>query len=83
MKDDTKKKSADKPQPKSKSEQTTTTVFPLERLRKDCYTLFGVTTSTFDGATYGLNGEHSVESLKKVIAKWQSTQVCPAKKEAK
>jgi len=41
--------------------------FSLERLRQDCYQLFGITVSTFDGATFGLTGEYTVEEAKKVI----------------
>lgn len=49
--------------------------FTVERLREKCFTLFGVTTSTFDGATYGLNGEYTVEEMKDKIAKWQNKEV--------
>ena len=49
--------------------------FPVANLRKKCYALFGVTTSTFDGATYGLNGEYTVEEMKDKIAKWQNKEV--------
>lgn len=49
--------------------------FPVARLREKCYALFGVTTSTFDGATYGLDGEYTVEEMKDKIAKWQNKEV--------
>ena len=52
--------------------------FTLARLRSDCYAIFGVTTSTFDGATYGLTGEYTVDGMKAVIEKWQKKQVLPA-----
>lgn len=48
----------------------------IEKLRANCYKLFGVTSSTFDGATHGLNDEYSVEEIKKIIERWN-------KKEAK
>lgn len=49
--------------------------FTVERLREKCFALFGVTTSTFDGATYGLDGEYTVEEMKDKIAKWQNKEV--------
>jgi len=55
------------------------TKYPIEKLRYNCFALFGVTTSTFDGATLGYNGEYSVDEIKKAIDKWQKTTV---KKEA-
>lgn len=48
--------------------------FTVEKLRKNCYTLFGVTQSTFDGATYGLGGEFTVEEMKSAIEKWQKKE---------
>lgn len=42
--------------------------FLVEQLRKNCVTLFGVTTSTFDGAMYGHNkGEYTINEVKKII----------------
>lgn len=49
--------------------------FSVEKLRENCLTLFGVTTSTFDGATNGLGGEYTVEEMKDKIAKWQNKEV--------
>lgn len=49
--------------------------FSVIRLREKCLKLFGVTQSTFDGATYGLNGEYTVEEMKTIIAKWQDKEV--------
>ena len=64
---------------KEKSEVVETTKpapkFPIEKLRSNCVALFGVTSSTFDGATLGLNGEYSVEEMKKTIEKWQKTTI--------
>ena len=49
---------------------STETKFPIEKLRANCLKLFGVTSSTFDGATYGLKGEYTVEEIKNTIEKW-------------
>lgn len=48
------------------------TKFTIERLRKDCLCLFGVTFSTYDGATFGSTKEFSVEEMSDHIKKWQS-----------
>ncbi len=49
--------------------------FSVSRLREKCYDIFGVTTSTFDGATYGLSGEYTVEEMKDKIKIWQKKEV--------
>lgn len=49
--------------------------FTVEKLRENCLTLFGVTTSTFDGATNGLDGAYTVDEMKDKIAKWQNKEV--------
>lgn len=54
--------------------------FSIEKLRANCMTLFDVTTSTYDGATHGLDGEYTVAEMKKTIEKWENTKI---KKEAK
>ena len=54
--------------------------FTVERLRRDCLRLFGVTFSTFDGATYGLTDTYTVEEMRSIINKWQNTRVIPANK---
>lgn len=48
--------------------------FPLEKLRENCLKLFGVTQSTFDGASHGLSGEYTVSEMKKIIAVWQNKE---------
>lgn len=58
-------------------------VFSLERLRRDCFKVFGVTPSTFDGATYGLTGEFTVNELREKIQVFQNTRVVPANKGGK
>ena len=55
--------------------------FTIGRLRENCLTLFGVTSSTFDGATYGLDGTYTVDETKKAINKWQNTPTKSGKKE--
>jgi len=57
-----------------------TAKFTVERLGKDCYRLFGVSSSTYDGATYGVKGEHTVEEVRNIIDSWLKKQVAPAKK---
>ena len=67
---------------KSEAVEATATApkFTIEKLRSNCVALFGVTSSTFDGATHGLNGEYTVDEMKNAIQKWQKTAI---KKEAK
>lgn len=55
--------------------------YTIEKLRQNCLKLFGVTTSTFNGATYGLRGEYTVEEIKKAIDTWQKKPVKTGKKE--
>ena len=44
--------------------------FSIPRLRANCRELFGVSTSTFDGATYGMTGEYTVEAIRTHIETW-------------
>ena len=48
--------------------------FSIEALRKNCLSLFGVTSSTFDGATCELNGDFTVEEMQNIIAEWQTKE---------
>ena len=61
--------------------------YPAGRLRRDCFALYGVSTSTFDGATTGIaaDTEFTVAEMAERIKKWQDTPVRPAtkKKEGK
>lgn len=45
-------------------------VFAVGKLRSNCVELFGVTSSTFDGAMYGhdLDKQYSVDEVKKIIS---------------
>lgn len=57
--------------------KTTAKKFTLEKLGQHCMELFGVTSSTFAGATFQLKpGEYTVAEVKEIISKWK-------KKEAK
>lgn len=49
--------------------------FKVERMRADCASLFGISMSTFDGATHGLDGEYTVEEMKIIIQKWMEKEV--------
>lgn len=48
---------------------------PIENLRRSCNKLFGVTPSTFDGATVGLTGKFTVAEMQSIIEKWLNTPV--------
>ncbi len=51
-----------------KTETQSKPKFLVSQLRKNCVTLFGVTTSTFDGAMYGhKEQEYTVDEVKKII----------------
>lgn len=62
---------------------TTPPKFTIARLRKDCFKLFGVTVSTFDGATHGLTGNFSVADMRAHIEKWQNKAISTPKKTKK
>ena len=49
--------------------------YTVERLRANCLKLFGVTTSTFAGATYGMTGTYTVEEMKANIEAWKKKEV--------
>lgn len=50
---------------------------PIEKLRRSCVKLFGVTPSTFDGATGGIpeGSKYTVEEMQARIDKWLNTPV--------
>ncbi len=54
---------------------------PIEKLRRSCVKLFGVTPSTFDGATVGLTGRFTVNEMQAHIDKWLNTPVSLGRKE--
>lgn len=48
--------------------------FTAQRLRES-HLMFGVSTSTYDAATYGLEGEYTVEEMRKHIKEWLKKEV--------
>jgi len=65
--------------------KTNTPEYSVERLAKDCYELFGVTASTFAGATCKLGNDknYTVEEMKVTIKKWLDTPIKPKQKVVK
>ena len=55
---------------------------PIEKLRRSCVKLFGVTPSTFDGATVGMEGNFTVAEMQAHITAWLGQPVSLGKKEA-
>ena len=52
----------------------------VERLRKDCLKLFGVTAGAFDGASCGLTGSYTVAEMQKIISDWRNKPVANEKR---
>ena len=50
---------------------------PIENLRRSCVKLFGVSPSTFDGATDGLpaGSKYTVEEMRATINRWLKKEV--------
>ena len=44
--------------------------FTIEQLRPDARVLFGISQSTYDGATHGLTGEFTVKAMREHIDNW-------------
>ncbi len=61
--------------PGKKNPQPAEKKFALEKLRENCKALFGVSTSTFAGATLGMTGRYSVEEMKAHLEKWGKEKV--------
>lgn len=57
--------------------KTTETTFSLEAMRNGSRSLFGVSQSTFDGATCGMDQtqKYAVEEVKKTIEEWGKRSV--------
>ncbi len=49
--------------------------YTVEKLRANCRQLFGVSTSTFAGATYGMTGTYTVEEMRAHIEAWKKKGV--------
>lgn len=45
--------------------------FTLASLQANCRKLFGVSASTFAGATYGMSGSYTVEEIRAHIEAWK------------
>lgn len=50
-------------------------VFSLSVLRKGAAELFGISTSTFDGATVGLEGDYSISEIKNHISEFLKSKI--------
>ena len=48
--------------------------------KADCLAVFGVTQSTFDGATFGLKGEFTISAIKEIIEAWHNKPLLPPDK---
>ena len=53
-----------------KTDASDETKYEMSQLRTHCLSLFGVTTSTFDGATQGLTGSQTIAQIKKALLEW-------------
>ncbi len=63
------------PQAKEQAAKPAAKKFTLEKLGQHCGELFGVTSSTFVGATMNLGpGEYTVAEVKEAINKWKSKE---------
>lgn len=49
--------------------------FTVKKLQANCRQLFGVSTSTFAGATYGMTGKYTVEEMRTHIEEWKKKGV--------
>ena len=56
-------------------ESETTQRYTVEQLRIHALKLFGVTQSTYVGATHNLDGEYTVEEMRDHINKWLNKEV--------
>lgn len=53
------------------AEKAPVQTFDIQTLRDSCLNLFGVTTSTFDGAMHGQEGPFSIAEAKSIIEGWK------------
>ena len=49
--------------------------YAIEKLQENCRQLFGVSTSTFAGATFGMTGKYTVEEMRAHIDAWKKREV--------
>ena len=47
----------------------------ISKLRKNCFEIFGVTSTVFDGAMYGKKGKFTKAEVEKVIKAWLKKEV--------
>ncbi len=66
---------ADKAKAVANAKKETKRKIPIEKLRRSCVKLFGVTPSTFDGAAAGLTGKYTTAEMQARIDKWLTTPV--------
>ena len=61
---------------KAKAAETAEPKFLIRKLREECITLFGVTSSTFDGAFHGCTEEEmSIEDARARITAWLGKEI--------
>lgn len=53
----------------------TTKKYTVKKLQENCRQLFGVSTSTFVGVTYGMTGTYTIEEMKTHIESWSKKGV--------
>lgn len=49
--------------------------YSVEMLRAHCVKIFGITSSTFDGAFYGHDEDMTIKEAKKVVNDWLGKEV--------
>lgn len=49
--------------------------YSIEQLGKNCRELFGVTRTVFIGATFGLQGQYTVDEMAKIIENWSGKEI--------
>lgn len=69
------KKNASEATENNVTESKTAPKFTVEQLRPHALDLFGVTQSTYAGATHNLDGEYTVDEMKDHINKWLKKEV--------
>lgn len=60
-----------------KKPETKERKLPLDKLRRSCVNLFGISPSTFDGAVCGLptDDKYTVEEMRAIIDRWLNKEV--------
>ena len=71
-----KSKTAAAPRPKAATAEERELQISIEKLRRSCEKMYGISLSTFDGATAHLSGEkYSVKEMQKIIDDFLSQEV--------